>query len=947
MHAPKSVSENRSPVRCRSTLFLAASPGRMSRGVMDAIELMLSASYLLWIELILKDWLISNYQPRYPYVASVATSGGIIAGFMALRRVHHPRLWRDVVLAWATILTTGSVAEILPQRLGVLPAVAVLTCGLAAPSLLMGREKISKRRRYFYGAALTIGLIALINHPANEPEKIFRGGIVALVTLSTGAVAVWLYRGGDHTVCGPVMIPPRLVKAGAILLAGGIVLLFLIIMSPLLSLSMGETAWLGLGLGWSDPSILQSGDIIGVISSPFHARRALILMVCSLAIPLLVIRRERVSGSRLALYATAAVIGLAVFASGPAKLLSRGMGDLLLSIAKSAQVTSPETLWYSLTLVKEQGLLVILVLGSTLITSLGAGVVVLTGSAERPELEARISLCAGAISSLYGVLLAAHIGPPFLTGDSVAGTWALATIIASLGIAVRLPDQATDERPLNNGSDVKRRRWHVRGMVGIGTLGLALAVSVVSCRHALDQSIQPYVGAAAPPGYQTYVPLSSISREMQDATVAFEDPEFYHHRGLEWTSLHYALRVNVRAGRVVLGGSTITQQLAKNLFLGKERTLWRKIKELAFAAEIERLLPKQRILELYLNTIDYGMGQHGVEAAAHYYFHKTPGQLTLAESAMLVGLVPRPPDQHLSPYQLLTGQRTALQRIAYRWPERYREADVTGAAEAPLEPLVRLDEEQVGGQGTAGQPPPSERKNAQAYWRRMAVGIMLMVFVGCALTSALAWRAFGSEWGGRPPGMPAPRRGRQKTILLTCVAFLSALTIGATHWQKANRERAEQTIIYPYTASPNRDDRPRDATINCVVLHATAETEGGTSRWFLDPTAKVSAHFIVSKEGQITQLVPLEERAWHAGVSELDGVPDVNNYSVGIEIVNRDDGTDPYPDVQYMAVARIIRQLRSRYRIPDARIVSHAQIAPCRKFDPVGFDFARLRMMLN
>lgn len=153
---------------------------------------------------------------------------------------------------------------------------------------------------------------------------------------------------------------------------------------------------------------------------------------------------------------------------------------------------------------------------------------------------------------------------------------------------------------------------------------------------------------------------------------------------------------------------------------------------------------------------------------------------------------------------------------------------------------------------------------------------------------------------------------------------------------------------YPYMPSPNHDDRPEGTTVNCVVLHATVEpTVQGTVDIFLDPEKRVSAHFIVGKEGQVIQMVPVEKRAWHAGLSELEGQPAVNDYSIGIEMVNRNDGIDPYPEAQMQAVAGIIRFLRSRYAIPDARIVSHAAVArPAgRKTDPRNFDFDRLRLL--
>jgi N-acetylmuramoyl-L-alanine amidase len=152
-------------------------------------------------------------------------------------------------------------------------------------------------------------------------------------------------------------------------------------------------------------------------------------------------------------------------------------------------------------------------------------------------------------------------------------------------------------------------------------------------------------------------------------------------------------------------------------------------------------------------------------------------------------------------------------------------------------------------------------------------------------------------------------------------------------------------LPYDFVPSPNCDNRPAGATINCLVLHATVEpTTEGTMGIFLKTARKVSAHFVVGRDGRVVQMVPVERRAWHAGPSVLDGTPGVNDYSVGIEMVNLNDGKDPYTEAQIHAVAGILRFLRSRYDIPDSRVVSHASIAlPAgRKSDPVGFDFARV-----
>ena len=148
----------------------------------------------------------------------------------------------------------------------------------------------------------------------------------------------------------------------------------------------------------------------------------------------------------------------------------------------------------------------------------------------------------------------------------------------------------------------------------------------------------------------------------------------------------------------------------------------------------------------------------------------------------------------------------------------------------------------------------------------------------------------------------------------------------------------------------HQNERPAGKTITAVVVHATVSpTLESTVKWFLDPRSQVSAHYTVGKDGKTTQMVEDTGRAWHAGVSELDGIRGVNDFSVGIEIVNLNDGKDPFTDAQYEAVANIIRHLREEYHLPDSRIVSHEFIArpQGRKSDPKGFDFQRLLRMLR
>lgn len=154
----------------------------------------------------------------------------------------------------------------------------------------------------------------------------------------------------------------------------------------------------------------------------------------------------------------------------------------------------------------------------------------------------------------------------------------------------------------------------------------------------------------------------------------------------------------------------------------------------------------------------------------------------------------------------------------------------------------------------------------------------------------------------------------------------------------------------PFVPSPNWDVRTTKGIVDTVVVHATViNTMEGTQRAFLDDKVRrVSAHYVVDRDGTIVQMVDERVAAWHAGVSELEGRTGVNDFSIGVELINLNDGEDPYPDAQYQALARIIRDARSRFSIPNERIVSHAQIArPLgRKSDPLGFDFGKLLGLL-
>src|SRR5687768_16987180 len=139
-----------------------------------------------------------------------------------------------------------------------------------------------------------------------------------------------------------------------------------------------------------------------------------------------------------------------------------------------------------------------------------------------------------------------------------------------------------------------------------------------------------------------WVPYERISTSLKRAVVAAEDARFTEHEGFDWEAIEKALEKNRMKGRVVSGGSTISQQLAKNLYLSAERSPWRKGQEAIITVMIEHLLDKRRILEVYLNVIEWGDGVFGAEAAARHYFGAGAAQIGPAQAARLAAMVPNP-----------------------------------------------------------------------------------------------------------------------------------------------------------------------------------------------------------------------------------------------------------------------------------------------------------------
>lgn len=154
-----------------------------------------------------------------------------------------------------------------------------------------------------------------------------------------------------------------------------------------------------------------------------------------------------------------------------------------------------------------------------------------------------------------------------------------------------------------------------------------------------------------------YVPLSDVNSDFIDALLAVEDPTFYEHGGIVLSNIMEAVATNLREQDFVMGGSTITQQLSKNIYLDSKKTFQRKIAELFFVHDLESTYSKDEILELYINVIYFGDGYYGIKEAANGYFNQAPNNLTLAQSTLLAGLPQAP-----AIYQLSDGMVYAKKR---------------------------------------------------------------------------------------------------------------------------------------------------------------------------------------------------------------------------------------------------------------------------------------------
>jgi monofunctional biosynthetic peptidoglycan transglycosylase len=141
---------------------------------------------------------------------------------------------------------------------------------------------------------------------------------------------------------------------------------------------------------------------------------------------------------------------------------------------------------------------------------------------------------------------------------------------------------------------------------------------------------------------QQWVPYQRISGHLKRAMIAAEDAKFVEHHGFDWEGIQKAYEKNLREGEIVAGGSTITQQLAKNLFFSGQRAMWRKAQEAVITVMLETIMSKRRIFEIYLNVIEWDDGVFGAEAAARHHYGTTAAALGAEQAARLAAIVPSP-----------------------------------------------------------------------------------------------------------------------------------------------------------------------------------------------------------------------------------------------------------------------------------------------------------------
>ncbi len=187
------------------------------------------------------------------------------------------------------------------------------------------------------------------------------------------------------------------------------------------------------------------------------------------------------------------------------------------------------------------------------------------------------------------------------------------------------------------------------------------------------------------PRIRFWIPIKHVPPDVINAIICAEDPNFFSHNGVDIDAIWEAATIDLQNMAYVRGASTITQQVIKNLFLTREKTLTRKIKEVILATQLERLITKRQILEQYFNQVEWGENLHGIEAASRYYFGKPADQLRIHEGALLAGMLPNP--EYFNPYERFDKLRMR-ERIILKLMWKYRKINKAQYEDALALPII-------------------------------------------------------------------------------------------------------------------------------------------------------------------------------------------------------------------------------------------------------------------
>jgi monofunctional biosynthetic peptidoglycan transglycosylase len=279
---------------------------------------------------------------------------------------------------------------------------------------------------------------------------------------------------------------------------------------------------------------------------------------------------------------------------------------------------------------------------------------------------------------------------PLLEGMRMDGTFSLAT---RLKFDTERPDAAESQVRFVNDCRITAVPQQIAPERFLSTFSY-------NVKDEHGRGVRMHTGPSTP-GWARY---ENISKYMQAAVLVNEDGRFFHHRGFDQEAISNSLRANVKARRFMRGASTITMQLAKNLYLEREKTLSRKLQEAVLTMLLEQELTKQQILELYLNVIEYGPGIYGIGSAAQYYFNTTPSELSLGQAFYLASILPNPKHHHFgADGAVRPGWSKYLRRLIEIAHKR------TLITDAELEQGLA---EQVAFQvANSGQPPPADESS--------------------------------------------------------------------------------------------------------------------------------------------------------------------------------------------------------------------------------------------